>query len=338
MKLIPFIKDKFLSIIIYLLSLIIIILMLFAFKVPFSLVIAILVVLLFLGSSLLIINFYSKKKFYDDLRLNIERLDKKYLVLETLVRPSFYEGEIFYDSLYEINKAMNEFIKDYELQIMDFKEYIEMWIHEVKIPIASLILIDHNHKNLPKEFESQIKKLDNYIDQVLYYVRSEDFEKDCVITEVSLSDVIRNVNLKNKDDLLESKIDLEVRDIDVDILTDSKWLEFIINQIINNCIKYRKDGISSYIKIYGIDSEDKFVLNIYDNGIGIPKKDLVQVFKKSFTGENGRGRVKSTGMGLYIAKKLCIKLGHIIEIESVVNSYTNVSITFAKNNFYKMNN
>ena len=78
------------------------------------------------------------------------------------------------------------------------------------------------------------------------------------------------------------------------------------------------------------------MLIIYDNGIGIPKKDLVQVFKKSFTGENGRGRVKSTGMGLYIAKKLCIKLGHIIEIESVVNSYTNVSITFAKNNFYKM--
>lgn len=336
MKLIPFIKDKFLSIIIYLLSLIIIILMLFAFKVPFSLVIAILIVLLFLGISLLIIDFYRKKKFYDDLRLNIERLDKKYLVLETLVRPSFYEGEIFYDSLYEINKAMNEFIKDYELQIMDFKEYIEMWIHEVKIPIASLILINHNHKNLPKEFDSQIKKLDNYIDQVLYYVRSENFEKDCVITEVSLSDVIRNVNLKNKDDLLESKIDLEVRDIDTIVLTDSKWLEFIINQIINNCIKYRKDGISSYIKICGIDSEDKFVLNIYDNGIGIPKKDLVQVFKKSFTGENGRVRVKSTGMGLYIAKKLCIKLGHIIEIESVVNSYTNVSITFAKNNFYKM--
>ena len=194
MKLTSFIKDQGVSIIFYLFSVILILLMLLAFKVPTSLVIAILIVLLFMAISLLIIDFYRKKKFYDDLRLNIERLDKKYLVLETLVRPSFYEGEIFYDSLYEINKAMNEFIKDYELQIMDFKEYIEMWIHEVKIPIASLILIDHNHKNLPKEFESQIKKLDNYIDQVLYYVRSEDFEKDCVITEVSLSDVIRNVN------------------------------------------------------------------------------------------------------------------------------------------------
>lgn len=336
MKLTSFIKDQGLSIIFYLFSVILILLMLLAFKVPTSLVIAILIALLFLGISLLIIDFYRKKKFYDDLRLNIERLDKKYLVLETLVRPSFYEGEIFYDSLYEIDKAMNEFIKDYELQIMDFKEYIEMWIHEVKIPIASLTLLNHNYNNLPKEFETQIKKLDNYIDQVLYYVRSENFEKDFVITEVSLSNIIKNVNLKNKDDLLESKIDLEVKDIDTIVLTDSKWLEFIINQIINNCIKYRKDGISSYIKIYGDYSEDKFVLNIYDNGIGIPKKDLSQVFKKSFTGENGRGRVKSTGMGLYIAKKLCIKLGHIIEIESIVNSYTNVSITFAKNNFYKM--
>lgn len=336
MKLTSYIKDKFLSLIIYILSFIIILSMLFAFKTPSSLIIAISITFLFLGICLLLINYYRKKNFYNNLQLNVERLDQKYLVLETLKEPNFYEGKILFESLYEINKSMNEFVKNYEFTMIDFKEYIEMWIHEVKMPISSLTLMCHNHKRLPKEYIEQLKRLDNYIDQILYYVRSENFEKDFIITEIRLSTIIRNVNLKNKDDLLENKIDLIVTDINVDILTDAKWLEFILNQIINNSIKYKREKTNSYIKIYGIDKEDRFILNIYDNGIGIPKRDLPCVFNKSFTGENGRTRSKSTGMGLYIAKRLCEKLGHDIEVTSEVNNYTNVMITFAKNNFYKL--
>ena len=111
-----------------------------------------------------------------------------------------------------------------------------------------------------------------------------------------------------------------------------------MNQIINNSIKYRNQEVQSLIRISSISSATQTTLVIYDNGIGISKKDLPRVFTKSFTGENGRLTTKSTGMGLYIAKNLCTKLGHQIKIESKVGEYTKVSIIFAKNDFYKFDN
>ena len=116
--------------------------------------------------------------------------------------------------------------------------------------------------------------------------------------------------------------------------TDKKWLEFILNQIVNNSIKYKKDN-NSLIRIESIEEKEKIVLTIYDNGIGIPESDITRVFNKSFTGINGRDKVKSTGMGLYIIKNLCNKLGHNIYIQSKENKYTKVIIEFGKNNIYK---
>ena len=136
------------------------------------------------------------------------------------------------------------------------------------------------------------------------------------------------------DDLLENKIDYIVENTQYKVLTDSKWLEFILGQIINNSIKYKRDIKNSYIKISVKDEKEKTTLIVEDNGIGIKKSDLKQVFDKSFTGENGRNGSKSTGMGLFIAKNMCKKLGHKIDIESKYNEYTKVYITFAKNKFY----
>ena len=138
-------------------------------------------------------------------------------------------------------------------------------------------------------------------------------------------------------DILENNIDFQVENADADVCTDSKWLEFILNQIISNSIKYRdeKKTDGSVIKIYVVKNDKSTVLNIYDNGIGIPAADLPRVFDKSFTGENGHAYSKATGMGMYIVKNLCEKLGHKITIESVKGEYTLVSIEFFKNDFYK---
>ena len=290
-----------------------------------------------MGSLLLFIPYFEKKKFYNELVNYVNLLDKKYLILEMLPKPSFYEGEVLYQALYDINKSMAEAVKMSEDNIEDFKEYIEMWIHEVKIPISSLTLLCHNHKDtLDKSYLEQVKRLDQYIDQVLYYVRSNYTEEDFVIKKVELEKIVSSVLLKNKDDLLAKKIDLFV-DLDhIFIYTDSKWLEFILNQIINNSIKYQRKSVKSYIKIFVTDSKDFVTLHLLDNGIGIPKSDLSHVFKKSFTGENGRSSLKSTGMGLYIADKLCKKLGHKIEIESVHKKSTEVRIIFGKNKYYTM--
>ena len=282
----------------------------------------------------IIYDFNRRKKFYNKLLNNLDLLDKKYFITEMIDKPDFYEGEIFYDALYEIDKSMAEKIKEYSLSIQDFKEYIEMWIHEVKLPLASLNLIVHNHKELSdKKITEQLKRLDDDIEQVLYYVRSKKEEKDYLIKETDLSKVISNVAMKNKDILLENKIDFIVEVDNQRVLTDSKWLEFIVNQIVSNSIKYIRNNVEHLIKITIEENNKNVILKIYDNGIGISKSDIPKIFDKTFTGNNGRKIETSTGMGLYIVKQLCKKLGHKITIDSKENEYTEVSILFNKDDF-----
>ena len=335
MKFNSFLKDRLYSIVTALFSYFIILLVLLAYKSDKSIVIAITIILLVTYILLFLTDFFRKQKFYTDLLTNIDNLDKAYLVLETLNRPEFYEGELLCQALYEIDKSMNENVRIEKEQLLDNKEYIEMWIHEVKRPLASLVLTLNNQKNiLDRKTKNILKRLEDYVDQVLYYVRSENAEKDYFIKEVDLSKVIKNVGIKNMDDLLDNKVEFIVDKTNYKVFTDSKWLEFILNQIINNSIKYKRNIDNSYIKIYVKDNLDTTVLIIEDNGIGIKSSDIRQVFDKTFTGTNGREKTTSTGMGLYIAKNLCKKLGHKIEIESKENEYTRVFITFAKNKFY----
>ena len=335
MKFNSFLKDRLYSIVTALFSYFIILLVLLAFKSDKSIIIAITIILLVTYILLFLTDFSRKQKFYTDLLTNIDNLDKAYLVLETLNRPEFYEGELLCQALYEIDKSMNENVRIEKEQLLDNKEYIEMWIHEVKRPLASLVLTLNNQKNiLDRKTKNILKRLEDYVDQVLYYVRSENAEKDYFIKEVDLSKVIKNVGIKNMDDLLDNKVEFIVDKTNYKVFTDSKWLEFILNQIINNSIKYKRNIDNSYIKIYVKDNLDTTVLIIEDNGIGIKSSDIRQVFDKTFTGTNGREKTTSTGMGLYIAKNLCKKLGHKIEIESKENEYTRVFITFAKNKFY----
>lgn len=337
MKLRKYLVDKLPQIAVCGFGDVLIFMLLRAFKTEQSLIGAVLFVLLCMELIVFGIDYIRKYSFYKRLEDVVESLDKKYLALEMLDIPDFYEGRILYQSLYEIDKSMNEHVKEYQANISDFKDYVEMWIHEVKIPISSLTLLNHNHPDsLEKKYIEQIKRLDNYIDQVLYYVRSENAEKDYILKEIELSDVVKNVALKNKDDLLENMVNLEVNIGQEKVYTDGKWLEFILNQIVNNCIKYRDDEKKSFIRIMAKDKDRTIELEIFDNGIGIPEQDLSRVFDKSFTGENGRLRAKSTGMGLYIAKKLCEKLGHQIRIESEFDKFTRIVISFAKNDFYSV--
>lgn len=334
MKLVSYIKDKVISIVIYLLMVVLISLILKVFNLDKSVLIVIFLILIINGIMIILINYFRKRSYYNNILGMLDKLDKKYLVLETVLEPTTYEEEIVNNILYDINKSMIENINIQKRSINEFKDYIEMWIHEVKLPIASMVLKCHNHKEVnSNELLSIIRRLDNDIDQILYYMRSEITEKDFIISEVSLKDIVRSVSLKNKDDLLENKIELEVNIDNECVYTDKKWMEFILNQIISNSIKYKKEK-DSFIKITSNVSEDKVNLIVYDNGIGISKGDIKRVFDKSFTGKNGRDKIKSTGMGLYIVKNLCSKLGHNIYIESELDKYTKVIIEFGKNNYY----
>ena len=334
MKLSKYLKTNYLIILLFIVIIAIIDLMLVSFKTNSQAVIGVSITAIVGFVLYIIYDFNRRKKFYNKLLNDLDLLDKKYLITEMIDKPDFYEGEIFYDALYEIDKSMAEKIKEYSLSIQDFKEYIEMWIHEVKLPLASLNLIVHNHRELSdKKITEQLKRLDDDIEQVLYYVRSENAEKDYMIKETELNKVISNVAMKNKDILLENNINFEVNVGNKKVLTDSKWLEFIVNQIVSNSIKYTRNNVEHLIKITSEENNKCTILKIYDNGIGISKSDIPKVFDKTFTGSNGRKIETSTGMGLYIVKQLCNKLGHKIAIDSKENEYTEVSILFNKDDY-----
>jgi signal transduction histidine kinase len=275
-----------------------------------------------------IIDYTQKARFYNSIVESLNSLDKKYLLSETIEEPEFLEGKIVYESLKSVEKDMYSHIKHYEDKEIEYREYIEAWIHEIKTPIASTkLIIDNNKSEVTKNIEKEISKLEEFVEQVLYYSRSNDTSKDYIVKELNLEIAIRNVIRRNSRDFIYKKIKLNLEDIDNVVYTDIKWIEFIINQILNNAIKYSKKE-DAEIKIYSKRKEHNVVLSIEDNGIGIPKEDLRRVFEKGFTGENGRKHGKSTGMGLYICKKLTTKLGLGLELTSEENTGTKVNIIF----------
>lgn len=335
MKLKDYIKDNIINITIYLVTLIILFLFFRILKLSTEAFICTYIILFLCGILLFFYNYNRKRKFYNELTKQLENLDKKYIITELIEKPNFLEGQIFYNSLYEINKTMNEEIKKYKLSLEEFKEYIEMWVHEVKLPLSSILLMTYKKDDISKVIEPT-KRIENFVEQVLYYARSENSEKDYIIKECDLKEIINKVIKKNKEIFILEKIEIKLERLDnKKVLSDSKWLEFIINQIIGNSLKY-VDKEKSIITISTSENEKNIILKIQDNGIGIPKSDIKKVFDKSFTGENGRKIQTSTGMGLYIAKQLCEKLGHKIEIESEQNEYTSVFITFSKDQFYNI--
>ena len=332
MKLSDYLKDKFFIIVLVFLTYFIIYAFIIGFKIigEFRLCFTILYFLLFL--ILFLYDFGRKYFFYQEILSKLNLLEEKYLICELVNKPNFLDGEILYQMLYEINKSMNENIRDYREKINDFKEYVELWIHEVKLPLSALLLYTHN-KKADKTLACEIQRIDNYLEQILYYIRSENTEVDYMIKKVDLNKVIRDVLLKNKDILLERNITV-ISDVKLQVLTDYKWLEFMINQVISNSMKYMKDIEDKRIEIKAYKQDNVIVLEILDNGMGIPKCDIRRVINKTFTGQNGRKIPGSTGMGLYIVSNLCKKLGHKLEIESKEGEYTLVKFIFDDNLFY----
>ena len=297
---------------------------------------AILIIVLSWIITLFIYLFFSYKKRKDYFQLiekSILNIEKKYLVSEVLEVPPFIEAKPYYYLLKKSSKSMREEINKEKSRLKNYKEYIEQWIHEVKTPISLIKLIEENNRTTKSSaILMQLEEIDRYVEQALFYARSEDVDKDYLVKEICLQSCVNSVITRNKQGFILNNIDIEIDNIDKFVYCDSKWLEFILNQIVVNSIKYRNTK-DSKVKIYGEDIKNGIKLIIEDNGIGIASDELDRVFKKGFTGNIGRVNSKSTGIGLYLCKKLCDKLGLLIDIESEINCYTKVSITFPVGSF-----
>ncbi|XZK57095.1 ATP-binding protein [Clostridium perfringens] len=331
MNLRDFIKERIVFIIINSLILLFTALLLMVLKVDSF---AILFIVIINGAGILIYHIFDylrKKQYYNEIKENMESLDKKYLISEVIEEGTFTESKLIYEVICKSNKAMNDEIGEFKRGINDYREYIELWVHEIKTPIATCkLLIENNESPLTESIGEEVCKLENYIDQALFYTRSNTLEKDYIIKEMSLSSCVNKVLNNNADSLIKKKVKISLGDLEKQVYSDSKWIEFILGQIISNSIKYMNKEHKE-LKIYCNENSKYVILNIEDNGAGISEKDISRVFDKGFTGENGRKFGKSTGIGLYLCKKLCKKLGLDITLISEEGKFTRVSIIFPIN-------
>ncbi|HAT4184150.1 TPA: HAMP domain-containing histidine kinase [Clostridium perfringens] len=331
MNLRDFIKERIVFIIINSLILLFTAILLMVLKVDSF---AILFIVIINGAGILIYHIFDylrKKQYYDEIKENMESLDKKYLISEVIEEGTFTESKLIYEVICKSNKAMNDEIGEFKRGINDYREYIELWVHEIKTPIATCkLLIENNESALTESIGEEVCKLENYIDQALFYTRSNTLEKDYIIKEMSLSSCVNKVLNNNADSLIKKKVKISLGDLEKMVYSDSKWIEFILGQIISNSIKYMNKEHKE-LKIYCNENSKYVILNIEDNGAGISEKDISRVFDKGFTGENGRKFGKSTGIGLYLCKKLCKKLGLDITLISEEGKFTRVSIIFPIN-------
>ncbi len=279
----------------------------------------------------LIISYLLIKKKNQKIKNIVDELDEKYLISELIKKPKNLENEAYYYALKKASKAMNDKITELEHKYQDYEEYIETFVHEVKTPLAAISLYSDNKKD--QELKQEVKKIDNLVEQVLFYARSENTEKDYFVKKIKLSEIIHQVMMQNKDYLLANNIIVEVENSEVIVATDEKWVIFILNQIINNSIKYM-DKKEKKIQMNVIEDKNKVILKIKDNGCGIKESDISRVFDKGFTGSN-RKKEHSTGIGLYLCKKLCDRLHLNITIESKEKEYTMVSIVFPKSSLHE---
>jgi signal transduction histidine kinase len=276
----------------------------------------------------ILIDFFKKKSFFNNIEGIIDKLDKKYLLPEVIKAPNYYEGKIIYEVLRECNRNMHEHVNFYKHLQREYREYIETWVHEIKTPISSSKLIIENSEGKEKNvLGDEMRKIEEYINQALYYSRSTDVSNDYIVREFEIKEVIQEVIRNNRRDFINRKITVDVGKVSGKVITDIKWVKFIINQVIINSVKYSKDS-GGTLKTCTTETKDSIILIIEDNGIGIIKSDVGRVFDKGFTGENGRKYGKSTGIGLYLCKKLCEKLGIGISLASEKNIGTKVNIIF----------
>lgn len=290
------------------------------------------IVLLTIGS-----DFYRLQKRTQHLLSVLERLNRKYLLAEVVDKPESELERLYFRLMKIAFKDMTDQVAQCQRLNHEYKDFIEQWIHEIKVPITGIQLLCENNKtDVTRKVLTQVEVIEQDVERVLFYARLGGVEKDYLIKEISLKKCIFDVLAKNKQFLIQNGVRVCTDAVTDTVFSDDKWICFIINQIMLNSIKYRSD-IPPIIQMESVDMGNCISLSITDNGIGIKQSELNRVFDKGFVGSNGRSGKNSTGLGLYLCEQLCSKLGLGIDIESEVGRYTTVRLYFPKSSYLNKN-
>lgn len=228
-------------------------------------------------------------------------------------------GEDYHEILVAMKEYHDQYVESSESKMHDLEDYFTMWVHQAKLPIAAMKLLLEDEKLSRSEIKLQLLRMDQYTDMVLAYLRLNSTHTDFLFKELELDDLIRQSIRRFSTEFIRKHIQLQFKETGDVILSDEKWLVFVLEQILSNSLKYTNENglISIYMK-------SKNILVIEDNGIGISASDLNRVFEKGYTGINGRSDKTASGLGLYLCKNILDMLNHKIRIESSVGKGTRV--------------
>lgn len=259
-------------------------------------------------------------------------LRKKYRTLEKLRTEMVFTGEHLpnpngvleqeYQTLLRVLSAENRRLQGKaDEALTDLVDYYTMWVHQIKTPIAAMrLILQREPGERSAELEIELLKIGQYVDMVLQYLRLDSDSTDFVLAQCGLDALIRRAVRKYAKLFIRKKIRLEFTETGAVVLTDEKWLTFVLEQLLSNALKYTDQGTIS------IFLEPEQTLVIADTGIGIAPEDLPRVFEKGFTGYNGRTHQKSTGIGLHLCRRIVTMLSHTISIDSTVGKGTQVRL------------
>jgi len=277
------------------------------------------------------IDYYAKYQHIKNLLFVKDSEDKTPI----LPSPIDYKDEIYSQIIQMLYEDFLKVTKGMETDFKENAEFMTAWVHEIKTPITTSKLLIESDDTSSSSLKEELEKIEDYVEKVLYYSRSNNFSEDYILSEVSINKLIKESIKKHSIIFIKKHIKL-VNKVPETLIIDSdkKWLLFIIDQLLSNSLKYTSNGGSIIFR--HIEVEKQVLLVVEDTGVGIKSEDIKRLFQKSFTGFNGRQEnLKASGMGLYLSQKVAKKLGHYITLESEYGEGTKVIIHFLKwNNYY----
>ena len=274
-----------------------------------------------------VLDFLRQRSRLLELESILEGLDQKYLFTECVSPPrGLYERHLF-DLTRRAGQAMIGAVSDADTTQREYREYVESWVHEVKAPItAARLVCCQLDGDTRRKLDCELTQIEAHIERALFYARAENPERDCVIRQTNLSEIVFQAMENHRTLLIQSGIRVEMQELDYQVYTDKKWAVFIMGQLLQNSARYRGEDPVIIISARSLGKQTQ--LTVQDNGIGILAHELPRVFDRGFTGSNGRTRGGSTGMGLYLCQKLSGFLELDIRIASDEGTGTCVTLTF----------
>ncbi len=277
----------------------------------------------------LLLEYLQKRRFYQEMEKTLDELDKKYLLPNLLDEPDFPEGRLCWRALSEAGKSMSDEVAACRRAQEEYRDYVETWVHEVKTPIASALLLAENHPGEVSDLMAgELHRIDELVEQSMFYARSRHVEKDYLLRRVTLSELVSSALRRSARLLIESRAAVERENLALPAAADQKWIDFILTQLLTNSVKYAQGSLR--VRFAGSEEPECVVLTVSDNGPGIPPEDLPRVCEKGFTGQNGRSGSRSSGMGLYLCRELCGKMGVGFSVSCPREGGTSVQLRFPR--------